>query len=382
MTILFVTHYAGFYGANKSLLTLVCLLRERYSVNPIVLLPTNGQMCDRLRETGISYKVHHYYWWVNNNHGIFQWLLNKRKQWLNYVHATKLSQLFLKEEPKLVYTNSVCVNIGVLIAKELHIPHIWHYREAFAPLGFRLSLSDAVSHAIFASDVTKSHILVSDYLMSFYSPYLPSERMVMIYNGVDLPNGRNERKINKREGRLKVACAGLMSEQKNQLELLQAQALLYERGVEIETYFYGSYKEEYLLQMQQYIEAHNLKKIAHIIGHIDDVFSALETMNIGVVSARDEAFGRVTIEYMLMHMPVVVSNSGANPELIESGKTGYIYQLGNVEQLADQIEQYIHQPELLQTQGNKAAHKAKSEFSAWRNAEHIYEQIVRAVNAN
>ena len=134
--------------------------------------------------------------------------------------------------------------------------------------------------------------------------------------------------------------------------------------------------------MQQYIAAHNLKKIAHIIGHIDDVFSALETMNIGVVSARDEAFGRVTIEYMLMHMPVVASDSGANPELIESGKTGYLYQFGNVEQLADQIEQYIHQPELLQTQGNKAAHKAKSEFSAWRNAEHIYEQIVRAVNAN
>ena len=227
MTILFVTHYAGFYGANKSLLTLMCLLRERYGVNPIVLLPTNGQLCDRLRETGISYKVHHYYWWVNNNHGIFQWLLNKRKQWLNYVHATKLSQLFLKEKPELVYTNSVCVNIGVLIAKELHIPHIWQYRESFAQFGFRLSLSKIFSHAIFASDVTKSHILVSDYLMSFYSPYLPSERMVRIYNGVDLPKGRNERKINKREGRLKVACAGLMSEQKNQLELLQAQALLY-----------------------------------------------------------------------------------------------------------------------------------------------------------
>ena len=33
MTILFVTHYSGYYGANKSLLTVICQLRERFGIN-------------------------------------------------------------------------------------------------------------------------------------------------------------------------------------------------------------------------------------------------------------------------------------------------------------------------------------------------------------
>ena len=103
-------------------------------------------------------------------------------------------------------------------------------------------------------------------------------------------------------------------------------------------------------------------------------------MNLGVVCARDEAFGRVTIEFMLMHMPVVVSDSGANPELIAHGKTGAIYPLGKVEMLANAIENYVHHPELLQSQGDEAAEVAKRDFSAEKNAELIYRVINSAID--
>lgn len=117
MIILFVTHYAGFYGANKSLYTLMLLLRERYGVKPMVLLPHNGPMCVQLEKEEIPYKVSHYYWWVNDNHGVFQWLLNKRKQVINYFRIHKLCRLFSENKPELIYTNSVCVNIGILMAE-------------------------------------------------------------------------------------------------------------------------------------------------------------------------------------------------------------------------------------------------------------------------
>ena len=169
--------------------------------------------------------------------------------------------------------------------------------------------------------------------------------------------------------------------QKNQIELLKAQYILAQRGIEIETYLIGTYKSEYLAEMQLYITEHHLEELAHITGHTDDVFGALQEMNLGVVCARDEAFGRTTIEFMLMHMPVIVSDSGANPELVYIGETGDIYNLGNAEQLADNIEQYIHHPELLQIQGDAAAEYAKSNFSAERNAELIYEQIQKSLKS-
>ena len=218
-------------------------------------------------------------------------------------------------------------------------------------------------------------------MMDYYRPYLPNDRMVRIYNGVDLPKGVKERRLNKVNGRLKVACVGILSNQKNQIELLEAQHILALRGIEIETYFIGTFKSEYLAEMQLYITEHHLEELAHITGHTDDVFGALQEMNLGVVCARDEAFGRTTIEFMLMHMPVIVSDSGANPELVSNNKTGAIYHLGNAGQLADCIEQYVLHPELLQSQGNEAAKVAKRDFSAERNAELIYEQIQKSLKS-
>lgn len=379
MTILFVTHYSGFYGANKSLYTLMLLLRQKYGVQPVVLLPTDGPMCEQLRKESIPYKVSHFYWWVHDKSGIFQWLLNKRKQFINYFRIPKLCRLFCGYKLDLVYTNSVCVNVGVFMAEHLGLPHIWQYREAFEQLDFKLSLSNLVSRKIWRNKCTKVHVLISDYMMDYYSPYLPKDKMVRVYNGLDLPEGACKRDYNVIKGRLKVACVGILCDQKNQMEILKAQALLKNRGIEIETYFYGAFNHEYMARMQGYITENHLNDIAHIEGHTDNVFEALKKMNLGVVAAHDEAFGRVTIEYMLMHMPVVVSDSGANPELITPGSTGDIYPLCDVERLAECIERYVRDPELLQRQGDEAAVVAKRDFSAERNAELIYEQIKRAV---
>lgn len=377
MTILFVTHYAGFYGANKSLLTLMLLLREKYGVRPVVLLPSAGPMCAQLEKENVLYKVSHYYWWVNYNHGAFQWLLNKRKQWINWLRIGKLCGLFSEEKPELIYTNSVCVNVGILMAERLGLPHLWQARESLSQ--FSLSLSLVLSRHVWALSANRAHILISDYMMNYYRSYLPNDRMVRIYNGVDLPCGIEERKRNVMDGRLKVACVGILSNQKNQIELLKTQNILAQRGIEIETYFIGTYKSDYLEKMQLYITEHHMEGSAHIMGHTDDVFGALQEMNLGVVCARDEAFGRTTIEFMLMHMPVIVSDSGANPELIEDGKTGMIYPLGDVERLADSIEVYVKHPEFLQNQGEAASKVAKEKFSAERNAELIYEQIEKAI---
>ena len=379
MTILFVTHYSGVYGANKSLYTLMLLLRQKYGVQPVVLLPTDGPMCEQLRKVSIPHKVLHFYWWVHDKSGIFQWLLNKRKQFINYFRIPKLCRLFCGYKLDLVYTNSVCVNVGVFMAEHLGLPHIWQYREAFDQLDFKLSLSNLVSRKIWRNKCTKVHVLISDYMMDYYSPYLPKDKMVRVYNGLDLPEGACKRDYNVIKGRLKVACVGIICDQKNQIEILKAQALLKNKGIEIETYFFGAFNQEYMMLMQQYIAENKLNDIAHIEGHTDNVFEALEEMNLGVVAAHDEAFGRVTIEYMLMHMPVVVSDSGANPELITPGSTGYIYPLCDVERLAECIERYVRDPELLQRQGDEAAVVAKRDFSAERNAELIYEQIKRAV---
>lgn len=380
MNILFVLHYSGFYGANKSLLTLMTLLREHYSVTPVVLLPNKGVVCHELDKAGIEFQVFHYYWWVNNDHGIFQWFLNKRKQFINWRRVKRISSLFKGRDIDLVYTNSICVNMGYLIAKQMGLPHIWHARESLDQFSLSLSLSLSKSLAIWASPVNKKYLLISDYMMDFYREYLPVDRMVRVYNGVSLPTGISRSKKNELKGRLQICCMGVLSEQKNQLELLKALRILLLRSIEADVWLLGTGVPAYATILEDYVKQEGFEQCVHLVGHTDDVFQILQGMNLGVVAARDEAFGRVTVEFMLMRMPVIASRSGANAELIEPGVSGEVYPLGDPIALADAIEQYVRNPELLDIHGRAGELSAKQFFSAEKNAEAVYEQIQNVIN--
>lgn len=386
MTLLLVSHYSGFYGANKSLFTLMCLLRERHNVQPLVLLPSIGPMCDALIKANIPYVVSHYYWWVNNNKGLFQWLLNKRKQWRNWRHIPRISKKVLEvsqktygENPQLVYTNSVCVDVGIFLAERLELPHVWQFRESLSQ--FSLSLSLGLSRRLWAKEVNKRYIMISDYMMQFYSSYLPQERMVRIYNGVTLnQDAQSSLQTDSTIKEWHTCCVGVLSEQKNQMDAVQAIDILHQKGMDVHLHLLGTHKEDYLKMLMNYVSKHHLQDLVHFDGHQENVFEAMQKCQIGLMTSQDEAFGRVTIEMMLMGMPVIASNSGANPELIKHGENGYIYELNHPEQLAKQIEYYISHPEECRQQGNYARQYAQMHFSAEQNTDAIYEQIKQVVN--
>ena len=101
--ILFISHYSAMYGANKSLCTLILELRETCNIRPFVLIPDKGVVCKFCEENNIRYFISHYYWWVNNNKGVFQILLNVRKQILN---ISRIKVIFEK-----IYNENI--NLGV-----------------------------------------------------------------------------------------------------------------------------------------------------------------------------------------------------------------------------------------------------------------------------
>lgn len=389
MSILFITHYSGYYGANKSLMSVMQGLREKFGVQPLVLLPTKGPMCSALREASIPYLVSHYYWWVNDNTGVFQWLLNKRKQVRNYMRISglvrKVSALSISNygvKPDLVYTNSVCVNIGIFVAERLGVPHVWQFRESLSQfsLSLSLSLSLVLSLRLWAKRVNSRYVLISQYMMDHFRPYLPNDRMRLVYNGVDLQGGV-ERDVNTlKDGVLRLAMVGVVCPQKNQLEAVKAVRLLHDEGIRIHLHIFGSCKEAYLSQLTEYIQEHRLEEVVHLEGHTNNVFERLREMNIGIMASRDEAFGRVTVEYMLMKMPVIASRSGANEELMRDGKNGYLYDIDHPEQLAACIRRYVEQSELVEEQGEYAAQFAKENYSCEKNVSAIWQVIQEAMN--
>jgi len=78
------------------------------------------------------------------------------------------------------------------------------------------------------------------------------------------------------------------------------------------------------------------------------------------------------MEAMAIGKPVIGANIGGIPELIEDGKTGLLYQSGNVEELKNKIEWLYKRPEKINKFGEKAQLKAEKEFSS----ELYYKRII------
>ena len=378
MTILFVSHYAGFYGAAKSLYALMLDLRERYNIVPLVLLPSGGPICRHLDEAGIKYFIAHYYWWVNYNHGLYQYLLNKRKQWINFFCLRSICKLLPVNEIDLVYTNSVTVNIGFLLAKRLGKPHIWQFRESLSQ--FNLSLSLSLSKRILKDVTNCSYILISDYMVRYFQHLLPSERVHRIYNGIALPQ-RVRDTNDMKDGVLKLCMVGVLNEQKNQMDALKAVHIIRQTSeVNVQLYLIGAEVEEYKKQLNDYVNANHLKENVIFVGHSDHVYDWLERMNIGIMASHDEAFGRVTVEYMSHLMPVIASNSGANTELIVEGENGFIYNIYQASELADKLLYFWRNPQELDRMGKRARQLVEQYYTIEKNTDLIYQQIQKTLH--
>jgi glycosyltransferase involved in cell wall biosynthesis len=92
-----------------------------------------------------------------------------------------------------------------------------------------------------------------------------------------------------------------------------------------------------------------------------------------------EAFGIVLLEAMACGKPVVASNVGGIPFVVEEGKTGLLFESGNVEDLADKIVTILKDEELREKMGEAGRERAK-EFTWDKIAERtveVYKEILK-----
>lgn len=367
------------YGANKSLCQLMIELKNDYSITPIVLLRSKGDICNYLDDHKIRYIVSHFYWWVYEGSGIKNRLHNIVKLIRNYSRINKIASLIKNEKIDLVYSNSITINIGVFLSKKLHCLHIWHIRESLEQFSLKLSLGSFFSK-IFLKQGTEKYISISDFITQSFTKLLPLDKVEKIYNGILIDT--DKQKNIEYEGLLNICITGIVGEQKNQLEAIKAlKILIKDKGYSnIKLHIFGNSKADYLKVLEDYTISNDLSNSIIFHGHIAHLNDVLNNMHLGLVCARDEAFGRVSVEYMLNHLPIIASRSGANEELVKEGLNGTLYDLYNIEELVEKIELFIKNPKLLQSMGASAYSYALENFNSHKNTKAIYKIISTILN--
>ena len=93
-----------------------------------------------------------------------------------------------------------------------------------------------------------------------------------------------------------------------------------------------------------------------------------------------EPFGLVLLEAMASRKPVVAYRSGAVPEIVADGETGFIVERGNVEHLAQRVLDLLKDPGLAGKMGEAGRERVVREFDIQETAASYADEIRKAAS--
>lgn len=159
---------------------------------------------------------------------------------------------------------------------------------------------------------------------------------------------------------------------KGVIELLDACAVMKSRGVLFICDVVGKETAEILREvLESEIKARCLEEsvIYHGAKYGEDKDVFLSLSNVFVLPSLDECFPLVLLEAMQHGIPVVATEEGGIPDIVEDGKTGFIVPKHDVSALADKVEYLINNPDLSYSMGQTGFKKYREEFQLemWEN---------------
>ncbi len=94
-----------------------------------------------------------------------------------------------------------------------------------------------------------------------------------------------------------------------------------------------------------------------------------------VVPSLSEGLPRVIMEAQALAKPVIASHVGGIPELIKDGETGFLFEAGNVNDLAEKLRILLQKKQLAVEMGRRAREVVKEKFSNQRYIENYLKMI-------
>lgn len=371
MRVLFISHTNSLDGANRSLLQLVKELRDNHDVTPIVVCPRDRQshvLTDVYAKEGIEcipvplvkFKL------VGNKSLVAKVLLAAsfllRNLYLFYaLRGVKFD---------LVHSNSSVIDMGAYLALWRRVPHVWHLRE-FGYEDFRMQSVFGKRYEWWIYKKCVAAIAISKAIEQKFKP-LFGTRIRLIYNGI-LP--KDESLSASHTNPVTTFCiTGRLEPNKNQMEVLKACLLLkHESKCHFRLLVVGAGgNTAYTEELKKYVADNGLQDEVMFMGYRTDVPEILSQCNVGLTASTNEAFGRITVEYMMQNLAVIASDTGANPEIISDGETGMLYPSGDARQLADKMLALLQNRNLLMRIAANGKQRALECFSSVKNSDSIF----------
>lgn len=344
INVLFIGCTSDHGGAPKSMLQMIKYLFKFNNVNPIVITPLHDGIINNFcSENNIKcYEVDYLECGFCKGKNFIKTFVKKTilyKVIYNKKHQSELeiiSKIVENEKIDVIHTNVNRFTLGCDLGRKYNIPNIIHLRE-FADKDYNVIYYDKKIYNYFNDNCDK-FIAISDVVKRHWvNKGIDDNKISIIYNGFEVPEVEKLKNINYDNG-IRAIFVGNVMPTKGQLQVLKSiNKLPKEVKEKFHVDFYGLYGRKAKMYLQPYIILHRLNKYVTFKGYVNNVEKVISNYNLGFMCSRSEAFGRVTIDYMLNGIPVIASNTGANPEIIKDKKNGFLYKYNDINDLSKKI---------------------------------------------
>lgn len=384
----FVNHYTGYGGAELMLLTLFERI-DRSRVTPILFTPTEGLLTEGARELGVETRV------VSVSPALLDVARAGARSGAGAGAAVtalpaasaRLARAISRARADVVVTNSAKAHVyGSLAGRLARRPVVWRMHDTMDSPDFGgatrrllLAIGSRIPRLVLpVSDATGRPLIEAG---------IPSERVVTLYNGIDLAGLRSQaaRIPSSENGVVRVGSVGRLTPLKGHEVVLDAAARLLARGVPARFVIAGALAREapgHLDELRALSERLGIADRVDVISPFDDLAALLSSLDVLVhASVLPDSLPTTVIESMALGKPVVAAALGGVPELVRDAETGILVPPGDAARLADAVADLIGAPERRAAVGRAAFDEASARFDVGTFATTFADHLERAATA-
>ena len=282
--------------------------------------------------------------------------LNKDVKIPNFFSVMALFRLFRRVRPQVVHTHGAEANFHGLIAAWLaHIP-VRIGEEIGTPSHSKVAQWVFRFVYRFSQIVIGGSNPVISWLVS--SREVPAKKVRKVHNPLELPSVRDRYT---RDEVLRLCYVGRMEAVKNPEILIDVIQSLCCSGSPVEMWMIGDGSQRHMLEEK--VKKADLGSYIKFFGYQENPFDWIKRCDVFVQPSLAEGFSNALVEAMGCGVPVIVTETGAAPEIVQHGVTGWLVKSGDVGSLVEAVIKANHlKPEDLVLMGKAARLSVENRF--------------------
>ncbi len=296
-----------------------------------------------------------------------------------------LTGIIKKRQIDLIHSNQPRSNLfGAIAAKINSVPIVWHER--------CLESGRFDSDNIF-SFLPDRIICNSRAVRNRFTKEKIDSKIRTIINGVDLSefdlesDGSEIREeFNIDENELVIGTVGRIDPEKGYEYFLESARIILQDVEKVRFLVVGKASNKSSLAFEKSLyemaAAKGIDKKTIFTGFRRDIPQLLASMDVVVLPSEIDACSRVLFESMAMQKPLVATNAGGTPEVVQDGITGFLVKPKDPSDMAKCIKKLLNDKHLAEQYGKAGRKRVEEMFTIERNTEETEKVYLELLDTN